>query len=456
MAGYKIVWYNIKTKIGGNMSLENELKSIDYQLNFSLPKGTTKSIEEFFDVVIKPTLLPKQIVLDWNALLSEYIEEPDAVFAVRAFGSWSDKDALDRDKQLRRGFLTKASNNQLSYFFCDNYFTAIIAKLIYNNFCPTLSEFKSKLQSGDFPVRIRHTQDENIKAFFPYTTKNPAFGSVGYKIAHIVDSGDDFYFNNECQGLTELSELLGFTRGDYEDWEENSSGRYVRILDISEKAKTVLKAHFMRFVNPLNYFLAPKDNTSGKIFNYFENPDKQNGKKLEDRIDCRIAEYKSLTSYVNEVYSSMYGKVYQNFQSKILLPNDYFRKNPGKEKIEVTFGMELFDKKDDLISFLKTGEVPVSSDKTNNSPKKIKTAKQTTETTKLTLIPADKEEFKKKLLILKSATKTIVYGDGRKEVKTWNASSFTGNSNLKSNILSQNEWRNRKERNITEIIYEVK
>ena len=118
--------------------------------------------------------------------------------------------------------------------------------------------------------------------------------------------------------------------------------------------------------------------------------------------------------------------------------------------------MELFDKKDDLISFLKTGEVPVSSDKTNNSPKKIKTAKQTTETTKLTLIPADKEEFKKKLLILKSATKTIVYGDGRKEVKTWNASSFTGNSNLKSNILSQNEWRNRKERNITEIIYEVK
>lgn len=121
--------------------------------------------------------------------------------------------------------------------------------------------------------------------------------------------------------------------------------------------------------------------------------------------------------------------------------------------------MELFNKKDDLISFLKTGEVPVSSvssDKTNNSPKKIKTAKQTTETTKLTLIPADKEEFKKKLLISKSATKTILYGDGRKEVKTWNASNFTGNSDLKSNISSQDEWRNRKERNITEIIYEVK
>ena len=90
------------------MSLENELKSIDYQLTFSLPKGTTKSIEEFFDVVIKPTLLPKQIVLDWNALLSEYIEEPDAVFAVRAFGSWNDDKAQDRDKQLRRGLLTNA------------------------------------------------------------------------------------------------------------------------------------------------------------------------------------------------------------------------------------------------------------------------------------------------------------------------------------------------------------
>jgi len=440
------------------MSIQTELKSIDYQLNFSLPKGTTKSIEEFFDVVIKPTMLPKQIVLDWNDLLSEYMEESDAVFAVRAFGSWNDDKAHDRDKQLRRGFLTKASNNQLSYFFCDNYFTAIIAKLIYNNFCPTLSEFKSKLQSGDFPVRVRHTKDENIKAFFPYTTKNPAFGSAGYKIAHIVDSGDDFYFNNECQGLTELSELLGFTRGDYEDWEGNSSGRYVRILDISEKAKTVLKAHFMRFVNPLNYFLAPKDNTSGKIFNYFENPDMQNRKKLEDRIDCRIAEYKSLTSYVNEVYSSMYGKVYKDFQAKILLPVNYFKKNTGTEKVEITFGKKLFTNKEALISFLKTGEVPVSSvssDKTNNSPKKIKTAKQTTETTKLTLIPADEEEFKKKLLISKSATKTILYGDGRKEVKTWNASSFTGNSNLKSNIRSQNEWRKRKERNITEIIYEV-
>lgn len=443
------------------MSLENELKSICYKLDFSLPSGTSKTIEEFFDVVVKPTMLPKQIVLDWNDLLSEYIEEPDAVFAVRAFADWYDKKDPEKDKQLRRGFLTKASNNQLSYFFCDNYFTAIIAKLIYNNYCPALAEFKALLQSGDFPVRYWACKDENLKAFFPRVKRDPALGSTGYKIAHIADTADDFYFNKKSQGLTELSEFLGFTRGDYEDWKQDSSGKYVRILDINEDVKTVLKAQFMRCVNPLNYFLAPKDSGNSGVFNYFANPDKQNNKSLKERIDCRIAEYKSLTSYVNEVYSSMYGKVYKDFQSKILLPDNYFKKNTGAEKVEITFGKKLFTNKEALISFLKTGEVPVSSvssvssDKTNNSPKKIKTAKQTTETTKLTLIPADEEEFKKKLLNSKSATKTILYGDGRKEVKTWNASSFTGNSNLKSNIRSQNEWRKRKERNITEIIYEV-
>lgn len=360
------------------MSLSTELKSIDSKLEFSLQNGTSKSIKDFYDAVIEKTLPSKQIVLDWNDLLSEYIEQPDAVFAVRAFGSWSDDKAIDRDKQLRRGFLTKASNNQISYFFCDNYFTSIIAKLIYKDICPSMNEFKTLLLAGDFPVRVRHTKDENERAYLPYTSKNPSFGTAGYKIAHIVDSGDDFYINDRKYGLTELSETYNFPRGNYNDWKKDSLGQYVRIMDINNDTKKILKAHFMRFVNPLNYFLAPKDNTSGNIFNYFENPDKKDKKKLEDRIDCRIAEYKPILSYVNEIYTSIYGKVYQDFQTKILLPKDYFQENTGDQIIDINFGMNLFSKKDDLISFLKTGIASANTQPQGSKHAKSSKVKQTT------------------------------------------------------------------------------
>ena len=39
------------------MSLKDELESICYKMDFSLPNGTSKTIEEFFDVVVKPTML---------------------------------------------------------------------------------------------------------------------------------------------------------------------------------------------------------------------------------------------------------------------------------------------------------------------------------------------------------------------------------------------------------------
>lgn len=360
------------------MSLSTELKSLNSKLGFSLQNGTSKSIKEFYDEVIEQTLPSKQTVLYWNDLLSEYIEQPDAVFAVRAFGSWNDDKAIDRDKQLRRGFLTKASNNQISYFFCDNYFTSIIAKLIYKDSRPSMNEFKALLLAGDFPVRVRHTNDENERAFFPYTTKDPSFGAAGYKIAHIADSGNDFYFKNQHFGLTELSETYHFSRGNYNDWKQDSLGKYVRIMDINDDTKTILKAHFMRFTNPLNYFLAPKDNTSGPVFNYFENPDKKDEKKLKDRIDCKIAEYKPIISYVNEIYTSIYGNVYQDFQKKILLPKNYFQENTGNQKIEINYGINLFSKKDDLISFLETGIVSANTQTPGSKHTKSTKVKQAT------------------------------------------------------------------------------
>ena len=98
----------------------------------------------------------------------------------------------------------------------------------------------------------------------------------------------------------------------------------------------------------------------------------------------------------------------------------------------------------------------VEYQKSIDSGKKIKKKNNTTtDDTEVILIPANPEEFKRQLLKVKKAKRTLVYKDGSIKEATWNASDFKESSGLMNNIKSASYWRNRKENGLSQVILKI-
>lgn len=298
-----------------------------------------KVIQTFYNQFIKPRLPNQEIAFKWNILLQEYANLPDAIYPVRAFYN-RDENFIEaeKDDELRRGFLTKFDNADFALFFTDNFFVAYIEKMLLDNYCPSLKEFYDLMISRKFPARFGIScESERRKAAYKIDAKNPGLNSAGYKIAHIVDTGK-YYSYSESSSLKELAELFDFGRGKYSDWNETSDTKgkfYIRLMNAKNPVytKEILKSHFLRLTNPMNYFLTPKMRKEGKIYNEFRN--------LQNETKYDIAEYKNSQNYVHEQYKIQYGKQYTDFLNLIHLPNNYFIKSDGSERIRIYYGNPL-------------------------------------------------------------------------------------------------------------------
>ena len=319
------------------MILIDKLKTINNPKIADLPSGFSKTIEDYWNDFIKPNLPNPQTVLKMHDMLVKYAEDEEAVFVVRTFGSWSDKDVENvKSDELRRGFLTIPSNARFQYIFTDNFYAAYFAKMVYDDYCPTYQEFKDAMINRTFPARFgRSCKLERDKAVYSIKGKDPGISKAGYKIAHIVDAGNHFAIGSlNNTGIKELADTYSFPRGLYSDWKKESiNGKelFVRHKDIDKDTLTVFKAHFLRFVDPLNYFLAPKAKYGEKCYNYFTN-------NIKDDVGYDIAEYKPLLDFVSEQYKKIYGKVYEDFLDTILLPKNFIKTPNGLEIIDITYG----------------------------------------------------------------------------------------------------------------------
>ena len=86
------------------MSLAQELASIDNQNRITqIQQGSAPTIDVFWREFIEPSLPDKDAVLKWFKLLSDYVDQDDAVFGLRCYGNWESYKIKD-DYTLRRGF----------------------------------------------------------------------------------------------------------------------------------------------------------------------------------------------------------------------------------------------------------------------------------------------------------------------------------------------------------------
>ncbi len=375
----------LKQKAGEDMSNKEKIRNLNEAIEaisrkesygrnqklFSDYSGKAGTVIEFWDKFVSDKTPQKEdtgkedkdwlkkCVMNWHNMFMEYIERDDAVFAIRGGASAG---------YLRRGWLTKVANDNYSFFYADNDFAFILYSIIMcgyslddpkafaDEFYETLKAFKlpkdipwlkdrnkaikkeEERHYSCFPVHFHkyggesnEDKKENIYNAMMLEAPNCPLATY-YKHSHITGVRDAYVFESGPVPASYFDTF--FPLGESEDWKWDSNiNNYTRKIEIcdneKEKVKRWIKAEFLRFVDPLNHFLAPKAPYQGIIYNSFKNTD---GAESND-----IAEYPPLLALIRTRYQEVYGDEYKRFLETILAPDVSDKLEYVKKEIKLEY-----------------------------------------------------------------------------------------------------------------------
>lgn len=279
------------------MTLLEKLNTINVPRVTPLQDGKALTAEEFWDSFIVQNLPEKDVVLKWHKVLMEYVNRPDAMFAIRGYNT-APRDNYD---SLRRGFLTR-TNAGYSFFYTDNFHAAYFLKMALDGYVPTVDEMVATYNSRRFPARFgRDTSNERAMMAMPRGV-DPGIQTAGYKIAHILNVGKDYYLHGQSIPLSRIIQEY-FDGGERNDWKwhtDITGSFFLRECKVCPDARKYLVAEYLRFVHPFNYFLTPKKNCA------------------ISPVSSDIAEYQPLVDFVQAKYAALYGDAYREFLSLVM------------------------------------------------------------------------------------------------------------------------------------------
>lgn len=329
-----------------------------------LKNGSAIDIATFWENVIEPLLPDYDVMKKWHELLITYISLPDAVFMIRK-GNEESKQYMETvpADALRRGFLTKTDAGYQFTYNDNDFATYMLAMVLDGDIIDTLSanDLKSYLKTPDATIRFNKSGKggvEKERAFFKINGTPPRISKSGYTVAHIFDVNDHYYDDEiglkNAGGEEALkSPGVNIDKGRYSQYmlQGNVLGKDIYYRDNyhpGANARKFLEAHMLRFLHPLNYFCAPKDNNNGYV--YCEFTDFVNNGKAFSRRFKRVSGYEHLLYYAHYKFKEKYSDIYDDFLKRIMLPAnsfDFFENCVatvdyyGSEKIDIQYGNPL-------------------------------------------------------------------------------------------------------------------
>lgn len=299
------------------MSLLQKLDNIASPAMRTLSDGHATDIGEFWDNFIEEMMPNPAIALRWHSTLMDYVQRPDAMFAVRFYNN----APPERYDDLRRGFLTKTSE-EYSFFYTDNFHAAYFAKMVLDGYVPSAMELASAYNNRQFPSRFGlDTSNERSMMAIP-KGRDPKIQTAGYKLAHIINVGKDYFINGTTVSLSTIVQSLfpGGARNDYKLHSDHTGSYFARQLSVTSDIKQYLIAEYLRFVHPFNYFLTPKRTCA---FSSVTND---------------IAEYQPVVDFVRDKYAAIYGTAYDEFLNLIMVDKNSFAHSRASTVINLNYG----------------------------------------------------------------------------------------------------------------------
>ena len=359
----------------------------------------------------------------------DYINNPDSVFFIRAYGSHSKKESSD---VLRRGFYN-TTNYDFSAFYGDNSFPWLFYSMAFDNYAPDNEyEFEELMRSRKFPCGCIQTTAENHYAAY-VRGKNPGITTKGYKLAHIYSVGENYNTNLRYSKISEFCKDV-FPRGINTHWngiDTDIYGTYHhRKVDFeskvkAEEARKFLIAHFLRAVHPLNYFLVPKENSIEWIDGFGD-------------VRHEIGEYSDLVRYVGYKIREKYSKgdnIYQEFLD-LIYPCENYIEVVDNKIIRAEYKLDGWKNNTKAVASL--------SRKTVSAKSSIKNSSKKSSVPTIEFIPSREALFKAGLLKSKKAEIIYEYNDGSVVKMLWDANNITASSDIRGNIRSRKIYRETK------------
>ena len=252
-----------------------------------LLSGQAENVEDFFEKLIKPQFVHKEIIKKLHKTIMDYVNLKDATLFLRLYGSGKPYSGL------RRGFLTEYPD-KTKMVFCDNTFSMIFAGLKIGGYSLSAQKLAEYFRQPDLICSFGLTREEKELSYYsPQKAIRVGLNSLGWYQAHIKPTGYG-YGEIAKKNLPSI-----FPKPDRSEWGDNK----IRTPSINptNEEKQLLIAHFIRLVHPLNSFLVPKRN------------------HIEYSGKRRIGEEDEIINQVRDYLSSTFPEEYDEF-NKITLP----------------------------------------------------------------------------------------------------------------------------------------
>ena len=273
-----------------------------------------KTVKEFYDNCIFKNQCSKSDVLAWHDMFLEYLNLPDAIYWIRYYESGS---IINGRWTNRRACYTEFKDG-FSYVFVSNFDVHEIFNMIYQGVIPNAQEFLNLMKTFKYQLHYdsgKSCEESDICAYQNIGSPHGGVLTVNHwYLAHInAIKGGYRRINGSVQELSDQEINWIFPRGEKSDWKiDKVDGIMKRKLNysLSQEEKDLVKAHFLRFVDPLNYFVVPGVNY--EINNIYGHKKKS------------IGEFADLISYVAYQFESYYDKrAFADFRDNALVASPH-------------------------------------------------------------------------------------------------------------------------------------
>jgi len=413
----------------------------DYKNNskfrLSFKSGNSATLEDFYnDYIAQIYSNPKivQNIINWHNMLVEYCKNLNNIFWVRQYESGS-----SNSNDNRRASLVEFDNG-FKILYVSNFDAQEIMNMAVNGVTPDLKEFENLMNQHDYFFHYSKSCAEYNTSSYPNRLEARSFGvltQAKFYLAHIRSVNACPYYVSGIQYDTKaktnktLHDKL-YPKGsenDYSVGHTNAKSRvYKPHYSLTSDEEFIIKAHFLRFVDPLNYFPIP-----GQSYHIYEYSKGSAAHK-------NIGEFPMLISYMYEKMKKIFSAIdFNQFDKLTCFDTVELNMYDPFELINVAVRTP----KHYCLKAKKQNNKTPSSNK-NNQPVTYKTRKRglySKSKIKIVYIPSGEDTFKKELLIRKKAFITWKYSDGTEKTYQWDVKNFNDKSSVRSNVQSRPEWR---------------
>lgn len=408
-----------------------------------LREGYSSTIEEFYEECMERSMIAKENALAWHYMLMEYIKREDAIFFLRRYENGSkDNGRWNTRRSAMTGFA-----DGFRYVFVSNFEAHEIYNMAYKGIVPTAEEFAKLLNEHRYPMHYDNGQGKSCEEIdisaFPHvgTVRSGVLNESKWYLAHVHSvNGTEYIVNNSSANMITKEEINAIApRGELGDWkvvDDYPIRQFEYCLTDREKAFVI--AHFLRFIDPLNFFATPiKAMTSVEKIDWKQN----------------IGEYPLLVNYVAKKYEQRFGKecMTEFYDKAMTAPLTGELSQIGKTVIGIRYGQSVVMVKDRKGRESKSKDKGQKMDKSRPQQNLQTSSLKAREKVPIILEPVDEVEFKKLLLERKQARFKLTFRDGHVEEKEWNAKMFTEESNVLNNIRSKTWWRAKTKNGLREV-----